>query len=75
MDFCRFLRWKGFVARRWSTQQQLAAELAAADASFSCLRTCQPWGPDDQVSSPERCDSGRSCYELSPLRPGSRSLV
>lgn len=69
MDFCRHLRWKGFYGRRWASEKELQAELAVVDAPFSCLRTCQAWGPDDEVAAPETCDGERPCFEPSPLTP------
>ncbi len=66
MHLCRYLRWKGYAPD--------AAELAEFELTFarnqvpySCLHTCQPWGPDDDLAAPERCDDSRPCYEASPL--------
>lgn len=28
-----------------------------------CLKTMQPYGPDDEAASADACDSGRSCFE------------
>lgn len=66
-SLCRFLRWKNFYARDWRGPEGLAAELTTSDATFSCLRTCQPWGPDDGVAAPETCGSRRMCFERSAL--------
>ena len=69
MEMCRHLRWKGFYGKRWATVAELAEELATSDSPFSCLRTCQSWGPDDDVAAPEACNASRSCFEPSNRVP------
>ncbi len=69
MDLCRHLRWKGYFGRRWRSEAELEAALALSDAPFSCLRTCQAWGPDDDLAAPEICDRERSCFEPSARAP------
>ncbi|MCB9760979.1 MAG: hypothetical protein H6739_14160 [Alphaproteobacteria bacterium] len=74
MDLCRFLRWKGFHGQRWPSQAALDATLTRIDVPCSCLKTCQSWGPDDELVAPESCARGRGCFERSPLTPQERVL-
>ena len=69
MILCRYLRWKAYYGGRWADAESLRAALAGTDAPFSCLKTCQPWGPDDDTATPERCTSERECFRPSPLDP------
>jgi hypothetical protein len=64
MKLCRFLRWKGVHDVR--TEQELIAAFARNEVPYSCLKTCQPWGPDEALAVPEDCDISRECFELSP---------
>jgi hypothetical protein len=32
-------------------------------ASYWCLRTMEPWGPDDHIAEAGACRSGRACFE------------
>lgn len=73
MNLCRHLRWKGLYGRRFPDAAALELAFETADSPFSCLRTCQPWGPDDAVTAPERCQPARACFELSDRDP-SRAL-
>lgn len=66
---CRFLRWKGFYGVAWPSQEALALALAASDSPFSCLRTCQPWGPDEDLAAPGSCGPERTCFDRSPRSP------
>ena len=69
---CTWLRWKGFYGQRWASRDELAAAFARNDSAYSCLHTCQPWGPDDDLVVPERCGSERSCFQPSELEPRDR---
>ena len=69
---CRFLRFKGWYAQRWRSEEELAAQLATSDAPFRCLKTLQSWGPDDALVAPECCGDGRACFELSRKSPRRR---
>ena len=69
MKLCRFLRWKGYFGRRWRTEEELVVDLLRNDVPYSCLKTCRHWGPDDDATTPERCQPGRGCFELSPKQP------
>ncbi len=71
MELCRFLRWKAFYGVEAFTPDSLRAHFERNEVPYSCLRTCQPWGPDDRESLPESCDSKRSCFEASErlIRP------
>lgn len=75
MKLCRYLRWKGFYGRGFRDDRDLAAALQRNDAQYSCLRTCQPWGPDDSLTVPERCQPGRGCFTLSPKDPSASPLT
>lgn len=70
---CRFLRWKGFYGRDWDGAAGLAEQLGRNEVQFSCLKTCQPWGPDDSPVAPEACDPLRACFTPSPIQPVSIS--
>lgn len=70
MQLCRFLRWKGIHAQDWSSPAELLAVLRRNDVPFSCLHTCQAWGPDDGPAAPERCDASRPCFEASAMSVG-----
>jgi hypothetical protein len=61
-EMCRRLRWKGRYGNDLATDEALAASAAVNDVPFSCLGTCQPWGPDDQPATPEDCVAGRPCF-------------
>ena len=69
---CRRLRWKGFYGASFPDEAALSAAFAAADAAFSCLATCQPWGPDDARAAPEVCGPSRACFAPSPKEPPRR---
>ncbi|MEQ1571700.1 MAG: hypothetical protein ABMA64_39085 [Myxococcota bacterium] len=71
MKLCAYIRWRGFYGARWDTREQMVADLSGAGAPYSCLRTCQPFGPDDDGVMPERCQPGRTCFAQSPREPGS----
>lgn len=72
MELCRYLRWKTF-SRASGDPQQVWESLIRSQVPFQCLRTCQPWGPDDEVASPECCNGGRTCFVKDPMGgPGPR---
>lgn len=75
MRLCANLRWKSYYGARWDTREQMLADLLRGDVPYSCLATCQPWGPDEDASVPERCQPGRGCFEPSPKEPPARSVV
>jgi hypothetical protein len=66
---CRFLRWKGRYGAERYGDAALTASAAINDVPFSCLSTCQPWGPDDRPATPEGCGPERACHV--PPRGGS----
>ena len=50
---CQHLRWKGRSREATTGEQQFA--FARNQVPYTCLRTCQPWGPDDEPAVlPER---------------------
>ncbi len=73
MELCRWMRWKTFYGQLWQTRAELAAIFATNDVPYQCLKTCQAWGPDDEVASPECCGSHRVCFEPSAKLPRAQS--
>lgn len=65
MELCRHLRWKTF-SRDDGDPDVIQASLLRGQVPYSCLRTCQSWGPDEQVVAPELCRRRRGCYEVDP---------
>lgn len=65
-DLCRWLRWKALLGIDRLDVAQLELLYSTADAPFSCLDSCQAWGPDGELAAPERCQPGRSCFSPSP---------
>jgi hypothetical protein len=61
---CRMLRWKGYYGRDGSGPDWLAQQHAANENQYSCLRTGQPWGPDDDLATIDGCGAGRACCEV-----------
>lgn len=61
MEFCRHLRWKSW-SRQDGDPAAIVASLQRDAVPYTCLRTCQSWGPDDDIVAPERCCTGRACY-------------
>jgi hypothetical protein len=61
MRICRHLRWKS-VAREHGAARRLHASLMRGQVPCACLRTCQPWGPDDDLAAPETCTPDRACF-------------
>lgn len=66
MNLCRSLRWKSFYNQPSYTAAELSALLELNEVPYTCLQTCESWGPDDALTTPERCAPGRSCFEPSP---------
>jgi hypothetical protein len=62
---CRHLRWKS-QSRDDPDPRWIFESLDRGQVPFSCLHTCQPWGPDDDVVAPECCTTERPCYEPDP---------
>jgi len=73
MRLCAKLRWKGWYGARFPTPESLEEAYRMADAPFTCLQSCQPWGDDEDPASPEHCQPDRACFE--PSRKEPRSLV
>ena len=69
LRLCAHLRWQAYYDSGWQSDEELQHALQRGDRPFSCLHTCRPWGPDDAASTPEHCQPGRSCFELSPRDP------
>ena len=73
MRLCAHLRWKTYYGARWDTRAQMLEDLLRGDVPYSCLHTCQSWGPDEDVAAPERCQPGRTCFEPSVREPPPRA--
>ena len=65
MKLCRFLRWKGHHPE--ITEDEIRLAFMRNNVPFSCLQTCQAFGPDGDVAAPEACEPNRSCYRASKL--------
>lgn len=65
-DLCRNLRWKS-QSRDSGSPTAILNSLQRQQVPFSCLKTCRPWGPDDDLVAPELCCSERGCFVQSPL--------
>ncbi|MBL8972500.1 MAG: hypothetical protein JNK56_18070 [Myxococcales bacterium] len=63
---CEFLRWKGHHGEAEAGERRFA--FARNQVPYTCLKTCQPFGPDDGPAVPEGCDDSRVCFEGPPLR-------
>lgn len=66
MQICNFLRWKGHT-RDIAELGEVQLTFARNQVPYTCLQTCQPWGPDDELAAPECCNDSRPCYRPSPL--------
>lgn len=65
-DLCRKLRWKSH-SRTTGNPMVVLESLRRNQVPFTCLHTCQVFGPDDDLVAPELCDRTRSCYEPDPM--------
>ncbi len=74
MHLCRFLRWKTGYGELFTDERELAEILGRNEVPLRCLRTQQPWGPDDGAAWPEQCAPGRGCYEESPALTRLRAV-
>jgi hypothetical protein len=72
MRLCSKLRWKGWYGARWASQEELDLAFHMADAPFTCLATCQPWGSDEDPCTPEHCQPGRACFQPSAKDPAQK---
>jgi hypothetical protein len=66
LELCKHLRWKSFT-RDVEGPGEFHLTFARNNVPYSCLRTCQPWGPDEDMAIPEGCNSERTCFEASPI--------
>ena len=65
MSPCRWLRWK--LASEDRLEGRVEWVFHANLVPYSCLKTCEAWGPDQDLAAPERCgDARRSCYQAGP---------
>lgn len=65
-DLCRNLRWKTH-SRSTGNPMVVLESLRRNQVPFTCLHTCQVFGPDDDLVAPELCDRSRSCYVPDPM--------
>ncbi len=63
---CALLRWKGHHGEAELGERRFA--FARNQVPYTCLKTCQPFGPDDGPAVPEGCDDSRACYVGPALR-------
>jgi hypothetical protein len=63
---CRSLRSKTLAGVESLDEEELAALYALNDTPWSCLKTCNSFGPDDAPVVPECCQLGRVCFSPSP---------
>lgn len=63
---CRHLRWKSH-ARNEAGAALVAESMSRNQVQYGCRKTCQPWGPDDDLAAPECCTPERDCYLADPL--------
>jgi hypothetical protein len=66
LELCRHLRWKS-LSRDLDDPEEIAFAFARNQVPYSCLRTCQAWGPDEDLAAPELCGTDRECFEASAL--------
>ena len=71
MELCRHLRWKS-SARDSQDPLEVLGAFARNQVPYSCLRTCQAWGPDDGLAAPECCNGSRACFEPAPIGDGPK---
>jgi len=71
LRLCANLRWKGFYGQMWRDEAEMNEVMMVTAAPYTCLHTCQPWGPDDQQVVPGGCQPGRSCFAPSEHEPGA----
>ena len=72
LALCRHLRWKQRYGSFFRTDDELADSLLGAGVPFTCNRTCQAVGPDDELVLPEGCGADRACFEPTPGRARAR---
>ena len=75
IDLCRFLRWKGY--RDDLQGDELAHVLIHNHVPYQCLHTCQPWGTDGDVATPETCTRERPCWTgvALPISPSMQAAL
>lgn len=71
MKLCHWLQNKALIDRPLPDASAVEQAMMGSDCSFTCLHTTQPWGPDQRLCAPERCQPGRGCFELSPRDPSA----
>jgi hypothetical protein len=71
VKLCAHLQCKALIGRSFADPEELAVSMLLSDSPFTCLHTTQPWGPDQSLCAPERCQPGRACFERSPRDPSA----
>ncbi len=61
MEICKNLRWKS-ASRDSDEIAVIMTVFMRNQVPYSCLRTCQAWGPDGDAAAPELCDRERGCF-------------
>ena len=64
LELCRSLRWKGY--HEDLEAEEVVATFIRNRVPYTCLKTCQPFGPDENLCAPELCKGQRECFERSP---------
>lgn len=61
LKLCVNLRWKS-ASRESEDDEEILAAFRRNAVPYTCLSTCQNFGPDGDVVAPEFCDPSRSCF-------------
>jgi hypothetical protein len=72
--WCRSLRWKDYELDSLSLER-VAVAFTEKSEQWTCLKTAQTAGWDDELASAQGCDPSRSCYEEHPLLQISRRTL
>ena len=59
---CKSLRSKSSYGV-FDDQDEEILELTGSTATYWCLKTMKPFGPDSEVASSSSCSSERKCFE------------
>ncbi len=61
LKLCVNLRWKS-ASRESDDDDEILAAFLRNQVPYTCLSTCQSWGPDGEIVAPELCEPGRTCF-------------
>lgn len=74
LRLCDHLQCKALMGHRFRSSQDLETAMTLSDSQFTCLHTTEPWGPDQDLCAPERCQPGRACFLRSARDPADAEL-